>query len=60
MKGTRHPVVNSNIKHFCSPHRYAEPHINRIHPDKSTFLTSNLLVSNILNHLPPGQQPKIN
>lgn len=46
-------VINSNVQHFCSPNRYARCHVTRINPDKSTFLNSNLLVSNILNHLSP-------
>lgn len=45
-------VINSNLSNFCSPNKFANPHINRINPDKSTFLNSNLLCSNILNHLP--------
>jgi len=45
-------VINSNLNHFCSPNKFANPHITRINPDKSTFLNSNLLCSNILNRLP--------
>lgn len=48
------PVINSNTHNFCSPNRFAKSHINRINPDKSTFLNSNLIVSNILNHLEPN------
>ena len=56
MKVSRNAVINSNINHYCSPHRFANAHITRINPDKSTFLNSNLLVSNILNHLSPTKQ----
>ena len=45
-------IINSNLKNFCSPNKFANPHIARINPDKSTFLNSNLLCSNILNNLP--------
>lgn len=51
------PLINSNVKHFCSPHRFANSHINRINPDKNTFLNSNLIVSNILNDLSPTRSP---
>lgn len=51
------PLINSNTKHFCSPNRFANSHINRINPDKNTFLNSNLIVSNILNHLSPTRSP---
>ena len=54
MKVSRNSVINSNISNFCSPGRYPKAHITRINPDKNTFLNSNLLVSNILNHLSPG------
>ncbi len=50
-----HPIINSNINNFCSPDKFAKTNISRINPDKSTFLNSNLLVSNILNHLPAAQ-----
>ena len=53
MKVGRNAVINSNINNFCSPKAFAKAHISRINPDKSTFLNSNLLVSNILNHLSP-------
>ena len=53
MKVSRNAVINSNVSHFCSPDAYAKAHVSRINPDKSTFLNSNLLVSNILNHLSP-------
>lgn len=58
MRLNRDAVINSNISHFCSPEKFANAHITRINPDKSTFLNSNLLVSNILNHLSPHTQPK--
>lgn len=58
MKLSRKGVINSNINNFCSPNKFANAHISRINPDKSTFLNSNLLVSNILNHLSPGQEPE--
>jgi len=50
----KQPVINSNIENFCSPVRFAKCRITRINPDKNTFLNSNLLVSNILNHLSPS------
>jgi hypothetical protein len=53
MKVGRNSVINSNINNFCSPGRHTRAHITRINPDKNTFLNSNLLVSNILNHLSP-------
>jgi hypothetical protein len=52
-------VTNSNILNFCSPNKFANVTVSRINPDKSTFLNSNLLVSNILNHLPSYQQPPL-
>jgi hypothetical protein len=57
MKSNGKGVINSNIQHFCSPQKFSQKHIGRINPDKSTFLNSNLLVSNILNHLSPGSDP---
>ena len=56
MKVGRNAVINSNINNFCSPSKLTRAHITRINPDKSTFLNSNLLVSNILNHLSPTHQ----
>ena len=49
-------VLNSNSGRFCWP-KPSHSHIKRINPDKNTFLNSNLLLSNILNHLPPTRSP---
>lgn len=50
-------AINSNVSHFCWPGKFAHSHIKRINPDKNTFLNSNLLLSNILNRLPPNAAP---
>lgn len=52
------PILNSNIKNFCSASKFVNSNIARINPDKNTFLNSNLLVSNILNHLSPSGRLK--
>lgn len=46
-------MINSNVKNFCSPTKFVNRHVNRINPDKMTFLKSNLIVSNILNSHSP-------
>lgn len=51
------PVLNSNKGGFSSPSGFPPARISRIKPDKSTFLNSNLLLSNILNHLSPTRSP---